>query len=47
MSVTDEILKFDKLIDINELHPENILFILVTNEVLKLDKLIDCNELHL
>ena len=34
--VTDEVLKFDKSNDSNELHPSNIEYIIVTDEVLKI-----------
>ena len=37
----DEVSKFDKLIDIKELHPESIILISVTDEVSKFDKSID------
>ena len=47
ISVTRDVLKFSKLIDLNELQPENIFAIDLTNEVLKLDKSIDNNNSHL
>ena len=46
ISVTKVVFIFNKLIDINELHPLNNEFILITDEVLRFNKLIDFNELH-
>ena len=38
ISLTDEVLKFDKSIEIKDLHPENMEFIFVTDVVFKFDK---------
>ena len=41
ISITEDVLKLEKLIDFNELHLSNIEFILVINDESKLEKSID------